>query len=215
MAKSTKPNALADNRIFAAEEPRCCVLQCDFHVPRTARKPGPRIQVEAAKMPMENALALVLAALIALVCVCVVLGNQFYSRKKRKQLARRMEELESLKEQGTITEEQYESLRAKVRSRQEPQGESCTLSAEELMEGVDAALDLLRELESNRSRTGERKWAEAFGIRSQLDLSLRELTLISMKMVRPREATNIIAEILAMNIPIDALEIVQKEARTT
>lgn len=162
---------------------------------------------------MENTLAIILVGLIIVVCSLVAVANLIYRRRRRVELIRRMKELESLKEQGTVTEEQSQFLKNRARRRQELSIEPCTLSAEEIMEAIDAALRPLGELARDSSYRGDEKWAEAFGIHAPLNLSLKELTLLSMKIAKPREATHLITEILAMNIPIDALEVAQKQGK--
>ena len=92
--------------------------------------------------------------------------------------------------------------------------ESCTISAEELMETIEAALGQVDGLVNDGGYTGSEKWTEAFGIQVGLDLSLKELTLLSMKMVKPRPAMDLMAEILAVNIPMDAMEVKQSQGKT-
>lgn len=162
---------------------------------------------------MENVLAIILLASIVIVCFLVAVGNLVRRLRRRRKLTRGIEELELFKRQGAITEEQFESLKKRARRQREPPVESCTLSAEEIMEAIDATLKPIGELERDSNYTGNEKWAEAFGIHTALNLSLKELALLSMKVAKPREATNIIAEILAMNIPIDTLEAAQERGK--
>jgi|GEM_PF-1957037 len=162
---------------------------------------------------MENILAIILVAFIVVICSFVAVGNLVRRIRRRRKLIRGIEELESLKKQGDITEEQFQSLKSRARQQQEPSVESCTLSAEEMMEAIDAALKPVGELERDSNYAGSEKWTEAFGIHAPMNLSLKELTLLSMKLAKPRQATDVITEILAMNIPIDALEAVQKQGR--
>ena len=164
---------------------------------------------------MENTLAIILMLFIVFVCFLVAAGNLFYRHRRRKELTRRMKELESLKEQGAITEEQFKSLKNRIRQQQEQPVESCTLSEAEIIEAIEAVFKQLNELERNSNYTGDEKWARVFGIQAPLNLNLKELTLLSMKLVKPRKAIHIMAEILAMNIPVDALEIIQKQGKTS
>jgi len=162
---------------------------------------------------MVNALAVTLAALIVLLSSLVALGNLVYRRRRRRKSAPSLRDLELLKEQGMITEEEFESLKNGVDRPQEPSIESCTISAEEMMQGIDAALKSVSELERDNAYTGNQKWAEVFGIQSPLNLSLKELTLLSMEVARPREAVTLTAEVLAMNVSIDAIEIAQSKGK--
>lgn len=88
--------------------------------------------------------------------------------------------------------------------------ESCIISPEELIDAIEASLGL----ETDISRQGNEKWAESFGIFTPIKLSLKELTLISMKQGRHRKAIDLLAEVLALNIPINALEAVQNQGKT-
>ena len=162
---------------------------------------------------MENILAITLLALIIVLCSLVAIGNLVHRRRRRKEPTPSLKELESLREQGIITEEELESLKDGAHRPQELSVELCTLSAEEMMEAIDAALNPVGELEKDKSYTGNKKWAEAFGIHADLNLSLKELTLLSMKAAKPRKAINLIAEVLTMNIPIDALEAAQSQGK--
>jgi hypothetical protein len=175
---------------------------------------GIKIAERIAELPMENILAIILVAFIVVVCSFVAVGNLVYRLRKRKKLIRGIEELESLKRQGDITEEQFQSLKSRAHRRQEPPVESCTLSAEEMMEAIDAALNPVSELERDKNYTGNKKWAEAFGIHADLNLSLKELALLSMKVAKPRKAIDLMAEVLTMNIPIDVLEAAQSQGKT-
>ena len=82
------------------------------------------------------------------------------------------------------------------------------------MEIVEVALRLVRELAADSSYIENEKWARTLGVQGDLDLDLKNLTLFNMKMVRPRKAIDLIAEILAMNMPIDALEAAQSKGKT-
>ena len=81
------------------------------------------------------------------------------------------------------------------------------------MTGIEAALSPVDELERDKSYAGNRKWAEIFGIQADLDFSMRELTMMSMKMAKPRKAIELMVEVLHVNIPIDALEAAQRQGR--
>ncbi len=163
---------------------------------------------------MENTLAIILLAFIVILCACVAVGNLLYRRRRLKRPTASLKNLELIKEQGLLTEEEFESLKDGV---SRPQGfsiESCTVSAEEIMEAIDAALKPVDELERDKNYTGNEEWAEAFGIHSALNLSLKELALLSMKAVKPREAIELIAEVVSMNVPIDALEAAQNKGKS-
>lgn len=162
---------------------------------------------------MVNILAIILAALIAFLCFLVAVGNLIYRRRRRGKSALSLKNFEVLKQQGMITEEEFESLKNGADRHQGPSIESCTISAEEMMQGTEAALKPVNELERNNGYTGNEKWAEVFGIQAPLNLSLKELTLLSMKIARPREAVTLMAEVLAMNVPIDAIEVVQSKGK--
>lgn len=157
---------------------------------------------------MENILAIVLIACIIFVCSAVAIVNLFHRYRRRGNSALSPERLEGLKKQGIITEEEFERHQT-----QQPSIESCTISAEEMREAIDAALKPLNDLERDANYTGSLKWAEAFGIHADLDLSLKEATFLSMKMGRSREAIDVIAEVLAINVPIDAIEASQNRRK--
>ena len=157
---------------------------------------------------MENILAIVLIALVILVCFAVAMVNLIHRYRRRRNSPFSPERLEKLKEQGIITEEEFERHKT-----QQPAIESCTISAEEMREAIDAALKPLNDLERDADYTGNAKWAEAFGIHSDLDLSLKEVTLLSMRMGKSREAVDVIAEVLAINVPIDAIEAAQNKGK--
>ncbi len=157
---------------------------------------------------MENVLAIVLVAFVILICSAVAVVNLIHSYQRRRNSALSPERLEKLKEQGIITEEEFERHKT-----QQPSIESCAISAEEMREAIDAALKPLNDLERDKNYTGSLKWAEAFGIHSDLDLSLKEVTLLSMRMGKSREAIDVIAEVLAINVPIDAIEAAQNKGK--
>jgi len=157
---------------------------------------------------MENILAIVLIAFVILVCFAVAVVNLVHRYRRRRNSAFSPERLEKLKEQGIITEEEFERHKT-----QQPSIESCTISAEEMREAIDAALKPLNDLERDKNYTGSLKWAEAFGIHADLDLSLKEVTLLSMRMGKSREAVDVIAEVLAINVPIDAIEAAQNKGK--
>lgn len=157
---------------------------------------------------MENVLAIVLIAFVILVCSAVAIVNLVHRYRRRRDSALSPERLEKLKEQGIITEEEFERHKT-----QQPAIESCTISAEEMREAIDAALKPLNDLERDKNYTGSLKWAEAFGIHSSLDLSLKEVTLLSMRIGKSREAIDVIAEVLAINVPIDAIEAAQNRGK--
>ena len=54
---------------------------------------------------------------------------------------------------------------------------------------------------------------ETFEIFTPLKLSLKELTFMGMKQIIPRSAIDILADILSLNISIDALEAVQSQGK--
>jgi len=157
---------------------------------------------------MENILAIALIAFIILVCSAVAIANLVHRYRRRRNSALSPERLEALKKQGIITEEEFERHKT-----QQPSIESCTISAEDMREAIDAALKPLNDLERDANYTGSLKWAEAFGIHADMDLSLKEVTLLSMRIGKSREAIDVIAEVLAINVPIDAIEAVQNRGK--
>ena len=112
-----------------------------------------------------------------------------------------------------ISEEEFESIKDGAENPQDLAVESCIISSDELMEAVEAAIRMVDEFESNGNADNS-SWAKALGIQSDLNLNLKELTLLSMKMVKLRPAINLLAEVLAMNIPIDAISITQTKGET-
>ncbi len=157
---------------------------------------------------MENILAIVLIASIIFVCSAVAIVNLVHRYRRRRDSAFSPERLEALKKQGIITEEEFERHKT-----QQPSIESCAISAEEMREAIDAALKPFNDLERDTNYTGSLKWAEVFGIHSDLDLSLKEVTLLSMRMGKSREVIDVIAEVLAINVPIDAIEAAQNRGK--
>ena len=98
---------------------------------------------------MEDILTITLVAFFIFICLMIAVNNLLHRRLRRRKLLRGIEELESLKEKGAVTEEQFESLRNRLNSRQELPLESCTISAEEMMEVIDASLKPVEELEKD------------------------------------------------------------------
>lgn len=166
-----------------------------------------------SEMTMENTLMIVLLASIILLCCFAAVGNLIRRRRHSKKPVLPMDNLESLRKQGMITEEEFDSVKDGATRPQEFAFESCVISSEEIMETIDVALRTLNEL--GNSYKGDAKWMQKLGMQSDLYLDLKELTLLNMKMVKPRKAMEIMAEILATNMPIDTIEAGQKEGKTT
>ena len=162
---------------------------------------------------MENLLAIILITLVAVVCSIIAVGNLVYRRRRRGKSPAPLKNLESLKQQGIITDEEFESMKDGTQRPEAISIESCVISAEEMREAIDATLKPASELERDESYTGDAKWARVFGINSDLNLTLKEITLLSMKIGRPREAIDLIAEVLAMNVPINSLEAAQSRGK--
>jgi len=154
---------------------------------------------------MVNLLIAILIVLVVALCCLVAVGN-LVRRRRFKRPAMSLETLELLKQQGMVTEEEFESLKDGGQNPQELAVESCIFSAEEIMETIEAALGSVDNLGIGGGYTGNEKWAKAFGMDVELNLSLKELTLLSMKIVKSRPAIDFIAEILAMNIPVDLFD---------
>lgn len=163
---------------------------------------------------MVNILALILVALAVILCSLLAIVNAISRRRQQKGPGISPANLELLKEQGLISSEELESLREGKGQLQELPVESCTLSLAEVMGVMEAAIASAADLETDQSYTGDEKWAKVFGIRSPLAFNLKELTILSMKMEIPRSGIELIAEILAMNIPIDALEAAQSSGKS-
>ncbi len=152
-------------------------------------------------MTTEYILIVVLLVSIIGFCCFVAVGNLIRRRRQPKRPVLPLENLELLKKQGMVTEEEFESIKDGLA---QPQGltvESCVVSSEEIMEIVDVALRTVSELGS--SYTGNMEWARALGVKEDLNMDLKELTLLGMKTVKPRKAIDLIAEVLAMNISVD------------
>lgn len=163
---------------------------------------------------MVNILAVALVIFIVILCSVVALFNLFSRRRWRKRSGISPANLESLKKQGLISQKEFEFLQEGKSQLQELPVELCTLSSEEIMGVMESAIDSANDLEKDESYKGSEKWAEAFGIKSPLILNLKELVVLSMKIDKPRSGMEIIAEILAMNISIDALEAVQNRGKS-
>ncbi len=163
---------------------------------------------------MVNILAIALVVLAVVACSLLAIVNAISRRRQQKGSDISPANLELLEEQGLISSEELESLREGKSQLQELPVESCTLSLAEVMGVMEAAIASAADLETDQSYTGDAKWAEVFGIRSPLALNLKELTILSMKMEIPRSGIELIAEILAMNIPIDALEAAQSKGKS-
>jgi hypothetical protein len=157
---------------------------------------------------MINILGFILLALIVIVCCFVAISH-------RKKKSASLKSLEIARREGIITSEELDSLKKGTNQSAELSIESCTVSAEEVMETVDSAIGVVNQLDRDQSYSGKDKWAQVFGIESSFGLSLKELTILSMKLIKPRRAIDLIAEILAMNIPIDAIEATQKQGKVT
>jgi len=163
---------------------------------------------------MVNILALILVALAVILCSLLAIVNAISRRRQQKGPGISPANLELLKEQGLISSEELESLKEGKSQLQELPVESCTLSLAEVMGVMEAAIASAADLETDQSYTGDAKWAEVLGIRSPLAFNLKELTILSMKIERPRASIELMAEILAMNIPIDALEAAQSRGKS-
>ena len=163
---------------------------------------------------MVNILAFALVILIAVLCSGLALFNLLSRRRSRKTVGESPANLESLKKQGLISQKELEFLQEGKSQLQELPVESCTLSSEEVMEVMEAAIESVNDLNADKSYAANEKWAGAFGIKSPLTLNLKELVVLSMKMDKPRSGLEILAEILAMNISIDALEAAQNSGKS-
>lgn len=140
------------------------------------------IQRGETKMSPEGILSIILIVFVIVVCFSITIGKFIHHRKKNK-----------------------------TYQQQELPLDSCFLSAEEIREAIDAYINPLKELEADKNYTEDNRWAEDFGIKADLNLSLKNLMLISMKFVEPRPAIDVVAEILEVNIPIDALDMIQNK----
>ena len=163
---------------------------------------------------MVNILAFILVALAVILFSLLAIVNAISRRRQQKGPGISPANLELLKKQGLISSEELESLKEGKSQLQELPVESCTLSLAEIMGVMEAAIASAADLETDQSYTGDAKWAEVFGIRSPLAFNLKELTILSMKMEIPRSSIELMAEILAMNIPIDALEAAQSRGKS-
>lgn len=164
-------------------------------------------------MSMENTLMIVLLVSIILLCCFAAVGNLIRRRRHSKKTVQPLDNLESLRKQGMITEEEFESIKDGATRPQEFTFESCVISSEEVMETIDVALRILNEL--GKGYKGDAKWMMTLGVQSDLYLDLKDLTLLNMKMVKPRKAVELMAEILATNMPIDIVEAAQTQGKTT
>ena len=162
---------------------------------------------------MENTLVIVLLASILLLCCFAAVGNLVRRRRHSKKPVLPQNNLESLRKQGMITEEEFKSIKDGAARLQELTFESCVISSEEVMETIDVALRTLNEL--GKDYKGDAKWMITLGVQSELYLDLKDLTLLNMKIVRPRKAIELMAEILATNMPIDTVEAAQTQGKTS
>ena len=153
---------------------------------------------------MGTRLFITLIVLIVGFCCIVSIDNWIRHRRQAKKAGQPINNLELLKEQGLVTEEEFKSIQENAAHPQELTPESCFISSEEVMEIIEVALRTLNEL--GNSYAGDEKWAWNLGIRADLDMDLKELTLLGMKLVKPISSIDIIAEILAINIPVDLPE---------
>ena len=160
-----------------------------------------------------NILALSLVAFIILLYLFMKIIELFSRRSSRKQNPLTAD-LESLKKQGIISFEELNFLEENKAQLQDLPVESCTLSLTEVMEVMAEAIESVNDLKADQNYKGNEKWAEMFGIQSPLGLNLKELTILSMKMEKPRLSMELMAEILAMNISIDALEAAQSRGKS-
>ena len=160
-----------------------------------------------------NILALSLVAFIILLYLFMKIIELFSRRSSRKQNPLTAD-LESLKKQGIISFEELNFLEENKAQLQDLPVDSCTLSLTEVMEVMAEAIESVNDLKADQNYKGNEKWAEMFGIQSPLGLNLKELTILSMKMEKPRLSMELMAEILAMNISIDALEAAQSRGKS-
>lgn len=160
---------------------------------------------------MGTILFIILIFLIVALCCLIAIGNLIRRHREPEKQVISLENLDILKQQGMITDEEFESIKDGAQKPQDLAVESCTFSAEEVTDAVESALRIFDELTADARYTGSSSWAKIFGVQSDLNLTLRELTLLGMKIVKPRPAIEVITEVLAINIPIDAVEAVQKK----
>jgi len=120
-----------------------------------------------------------------------------------------LERLELAKRLGVITDEELESMN----KGHEPYIESCIISSDELMEAIESSINPLRDLENLQKHKGNERWTQDFGIQSSINLTLKELTILNMKLGNSYKAMDIITEVIAMNIPIDAIEAGQERGK--
>jgi len=161
---------------------------------------------------MENILMIVLLACIIVFCCLVAVGNLVRRRRQPKRPVLPLDSLELLKKQGMITEKEFEAIKDGATRPQEFTFESCVISSEEVMEIIDVALRTLSEL--GKGYKGDVEWVRSLGVQSDLYLDLKDLTLLNMKIVKPRKAMELMAEILATNMPIDTVEVAQTQGKT-
>ncbi|MBD3180662.1 hypothetical protein GF312_00115 [Candidatus Poribacteria bacterium] len=136
-----------------------------------------------------NIIFAALAALLVIVALSVGIANLIRRRKRQE---------------GTVRP--YESP-----------VDTTYISSEEIMDSIDAAIPVVRELEvaekveQDKSYESNKKWLkDEYQMQAEVALSLKELTIFNMKIAKSRPAVEVMAEVLSMNIPVDAIEMGQQ-----
>jgi len=153
---------------------------------------------------MLNILVIFLVIFTILVCLIIFFLN--YRRKSGNTL----EQLENARQLGIITDEEQEYIKQGL----EPDIELCTISPDEIMEAIDILVPYVNELEKDQGYKGEANWATAFGFQSNLEFSIKDLTVFNMSITESTRIIDLIARIIELNVPLDAIGITQTKGKS-
>ena len=148
-------------------------------------------------MSIEQIAIIALALAVIIGCCAVIVYRLTNRHNKNKPLA-------------SIESQLPESLDDKALLMQAIPFESCLISAKDIEEAINICINPLRNLEASMDYTGKRDWAKPMGVMCDFSLSIKELLIFSMTIADPRSAIDLLASILEINVPADALEIMQK-----
>ena len=155
-------------------------------------------------MQMVNVLSIFLLAIVIIVCLVIAL------KKRGKKQDDRQAILDFARQSGIVLEDELDYISKGGK----PYIDSCTISSAEILEAIKHVVNTLNELEKTQDDKPDKGWAKVFGFQSDINLDLKELTLFSMNLIQPFGAIELIARIIEMNLPMDALDMGQNKGKT-
>ncbi len=153
---------------------------------------------------MVNALFIFLLAIVIIACLAISLKNRNKKQDDRQAI------LEFARQSGIVSEDELEYISDGGR----PYLDSCIISSAEILEAINHAVNTLNDLEETQDDKSDKRWVKMFGFQSDINLDLKELTLFSMNLIQPLGAIELIARIIEMNLPMDALDMAQSKTAT-